>query len=204
MSAYTNQTKIEGYLQRSLTANEQVNLDALIANISGLINSYCDREWYDYSENPSDPDSETRLYDGNGKRELPIDDCKDIEQIEILDSQSGVLLTLLATTDPVPFITYPHNQEIVESVYLRNNIFPHGVARVRVTAIFGSGVVPAEVVMAATILCGKFIANSSADVTGFRSESIEGYSYTLKSGADLDREQKMALQSLEQFRRLEL
>lgn len=216
MSEYTNQTKVEAYLQRSLTAQELVMLPLHIKSASNKINTFLNREYYNIPPEPEDdeepeqeaPEPTTRLFDGNGGREINISDAKEITKIEILDSQGGILLTLEPPETGVSqFITYPNNTEYAESIYLRSNVFPVGVARVRVTAVFGSGPVPDEVIAVATMLVGNLISNTALGVasTGdFDSESIEGYSYTRKSGVsarDVDTTTQTLLDSLGMYKK---
>jgi hypothetical protein len=42
----------------------------------------------------------------------------------------------------------------------------------------------------------------SANVSGFKSESIEGYSYSLLSGKDIDEETKILLSTLDNHKKL--
>lgn len=46
---YTNQAKLEAYLQRSLTANEALILDESIEYMSDYIRNYTNRNWLNYS-----------------------------------------------------------------------------------------------------------------------------------------------------------
>jgi hypothetical protein len=199
MSVYTDQDRVEGYLQRSLNASELVNFDDVIEYVSGFINDYTNREWNDLDD--SDPAATARLFDGNGEKELEVDTYSDLSQVEILDSQGSALVTL---TDEDDWVTYPHNSTYKDSVYLRNYIFPKGVARIRLTAVWGSGDVPAAVIMVTTALVGKFIASSPVTSGGFKKESIEGYSYELKTANDLDTETSELLSRLDYVKKISL
>lgn len=208
MSAYTTQAKVESYLQRTLTASEVAILPLAISYISDVINSFTNRNWLDAydegdeeAEAPELPAASSRTYDGNDRKELPIDDAASVTKIELLDSLGGILLTIDDVDD---FVVYPQNGGTIESLYLRSYHYPGGVARVRVTGVFTSGQVPDSVVMVATILVGKFLAQAPASSAGFVQESIEGYSYRLKSGAETDMETKMLIQSLGQYKKYTL
>ena len=204
MSAYTTQAKVESYLQRTLTASEIAMLPLAISYISDVINSFTNRNWldaYDEAPAPTNPAASSRTYDGNARKELAIDDAASVTKIELLDSLGGILLTI---DDADDFVVYPQNGGTIESLYLRSYHYPGGVARVRVTGVFTSGQVPDSVVMVATILVGKFLAQAPASSAGFVQESIEGYSYRLKSGAETDMETKMLIQSLGQYKKYTL
>ena len=167
---YTTQALVEAYLKRSLTAAEIVILDDTIEYISDVIKNYCNRDWSSIAidegyEDEEDPTA--RVFDGNNRRELFIDDCQDITKIEILDSDGNVSSTYSTVTG---WITYPLNKDIVESIVIRNAIFPIGRANIRVTANFGSGVVPSAVKMVCTAIVGDFLADSGDEDDDFKKE----------------------------------
>jgi hypothetical protein len=197
---YTSKERIEAYLQRSLTADEDVLLSETIDYISSFINSYTNRNWLDVDPDEYSIESEARLYDGDGEKELFIDDFIDLEKVEILDSQGNVILTL---DDSDEFILYPANSSVKQSIYLRNYRFTKGRGNVQVTASFNSGYVPNSVIMVATALCGKYFGRSG-HIGGYKSESIEGYTYQLLDPTQADEETKMLLRTLDGFKKMEL
>ena len=197
---YTDQEKIEAYLDRALTANEIILIDLLIDNISQFISDYTGRAWLSLDEEET-PEAEARLYDGNGKKELFIDDFSSLVGIELLDSQGDVVVEI---TDTDEFILYPLNQTIKDSIYLRNYIFADGPARVSIEAVFSSGAVPNAVIIVATALCSKFIAQSAPSALGFKRESIEGYTYELLNSNDIDAETSNLLKTLDGLRKISL
>jgi len=197
---YTDQEKIEAYLDRSLTANEQTLLEYLIEQISQFISDYTNREWLSVDEE-SLPDAETRTYDGNGQKELFIDDFSSLEQVSLLDNQGDSIVDI---TDLDDLILSPLNETIKESIYLRNYTFSDGPGRVQVTAVFSSGKLPNAIIMVATSLCSKYIARFSQTASGFKKESIEGYSYELMSGEEVDKETANILKTLDGFRKVTL
>jgi len=196
---YTDQEKIESYIDRSLTANETALLEYLIEQVSQFNSDDTHREWD--SLDGEDPEAETRLFDGNGKKELGIDDFSSLEEVNILDSNGDTYVTI---DDPDDYILYPLNATIKESVYLRSYIFPDGPGRVSIKAVFSSGEVPNAVVMVATALCGKYISRFSQTASAFKRESIEGYSYELLTGVDIDQETINLLATLDGLRRIDL
>jgi len=197
---YTDKARIEAYLDRSLTANEVILLETLIEHISQFINDYTGREWLTIGVETL-PDAETRLYDGNGLKELFIDDFSSLEEVELLNSQGNTLATI---TDSDKYILRPLNEDIKDSIYLRNYTFYNGSGRVNITAVFSSGEVPSGIIMVATVLCSKFIARSSQSSSGFKKESIEGYSYELISGDDIDQETGNLLKTLDGLKKINL
>ena len=154
-------------------------------------------DWEDVWELADETDS--RIYDGNGEKEIFIDDFVSLSEISILDSQGEISSTY---DNEDEWILYPINKTPKQSIYLRNYKFTYGRGRVLVTAIFGSGAVPEAVVMVCTALCAKFINRMSANVSGFKRESIEGYSYELLSGKDIDEESRILISTLDNYKKI--
>ena len=197
---YTDKARIEAYLDRSLTANEVILLETLIEHISQFINDHTGREWLSI-EVEDLPSAETRLYDGNGLKELFIDDFSSLEEVNLLDSQGNVVV---AITDSDDYVLHPLNEDFKDSIFLRNYTFPDGQAKVSVKAVFSSGEVPSGVIMIATALCSKLIARFTQTSSGFKKESIEGYSYELIAGDDVDKETKNLLNTLDGLKKFNL
>lgn len=196
MSKYTNKANVEAYLSRDLTTQENTLLDGIIEYFSQFINSYTNRVWIDIDG--EDPDPSSKIYDGEGNRELRLNDSvKEITKVEILDNSGGVYLTLL----PDDIINYPLNREITESIALRNYIFPNRRASVKIYGIFTDGNVPADVITICTALVGRYINNASTN-GGFKKESIEGYSYELLTSDEQDSELRNLVSTLDMRKRI--
>ena len=196
MSKYTSKANVEAYLGRSLTTSESTLLDGFIEYFSQFINSYTNRIWNDIDGN--DPTSSSKIYDGNGMREIRLNDSvKEITKIEILDTSGAVYLTLL----PDDFIAYPLNRLVTESVALRHYIFPNRRASVKVYGKFTDGEVPADVVSVCTALVGRYIGNASTN-RGFKKESIEGYSYELLTSDEQDSEVRNLVSTLDMRKKI--
>lgn len=206
MSAYTTQARIEAVLRRPLTSLEAEVVEDVIESVSDQINAYTGRKWYDLevesgTEGFVEPEEETRLFDSYGSKEIDIDACKDVSKIELLDSQGSVLLTL-TDEDLAEYITYPLNGDLVESIFLRNYCSSHGPARVRITAVFGDGNVPVLVINTTTALASAEISGQSIDATlgGKSQESIEGYSYKVKTEGERSTEKTSFLSRLDSYK----
>lgn len=201
MPSYSNQAKIEGQIQRALTASELVNLTTKIEGWSDIVSKYLNRYWDSLPVGEeSDPEETVRLFDGDNPRELFIDDFSSISKIELLDSDGAVYETL---DDEDEWILYPLNKTTKQSIVLRSYVFPKGYSRVRITGIFTSGAVPSAIVEAVTAL----VANDyllSEDVGEFESESIEGYSYKIKTQtqADFNTSRDRILQSISGYQKI--
>ncbi len=191
MSKYTNQANVEAYLSRELTSTEETLLDGIIEYLSEFINSYTNRKWNDLGENDPDPDS--KIYDGEGTREIRLNDSvKSLTKVEVLDTAGGVYNTY----NPEDIIFYPLNREIIESISLRTGRFPHRRASVKVYGVFTDGKVPADVVSVCTAIVGRYISHASNN-GGFKKESIEGYSYELATSNEQDSDLRNLVSTLD-------
>lgn len=176
--AYTTQTLIENYLQRTMTANEIGFLAILIPAV---------KLWIDRKLNTTfdSASASTRYYDG-GVKNLDIDPCYDITEIKAInDDNSDSYLYDLTTTPEVVF--EPVNETIKREARKRNGKFPSGIKRIALTAKFSEydGGVPADIQSAATILAAEVlnqgkIASSGGNVA---SESLEGHSINYDTSA---------------------
>lgn len=180
-SRYTDQEKIEAFLQRDLTDREAVMVDYIITTVSETVKSYTGRNWKDLGAT-AETEEETRVYNGNGSRELFIDDFEELTKIEFLDSL-GNLYEEIVDTD---YLTYPSGVDIGSSLYLRGRRFPLGASNIRVTGKFTSGPVPDYAIMAATKLAALEISGQGDQSQTMKSESIEGYSYTVGDNSSME------------------
>jgi hypothetical protein len=84
---------------------------------------------------------------------------------------------------------------------MRDYRFPFGFSRVKITGVWGGGEVPNAVSMVATKLIADFISNN--EVNGaFEQENIEGYSYKLKSQAEMSANQKTLIDSIKHYQKI--
>ena len=197
MSIYTTQEQVRSVLQRSLSDQELLLIDDFIESVSQSINAYTGRKWLDIGE--TEGEEETRVYDGNGKKELFIDDFMSISKLELLTHYGGSLGTLKSDR----FAMYPLNTPWKNSIYLYDGAFPNTRAGVRVTGVFYTGAVPSEVQLAAATLVGLVIS-SSRNVGDFKKESIEGYSYEILTGEEKTNQELASLNRLDLWRKVQL
>lgn len=194
---YTTQDKIEKVLQRSLTANETEVVQDVIRAVGASINAYTGRSWNDI--HGTNPEPETRHYDGSGQRDLFVDDYISISELKLLDTFGNTIETI-AQKD---YVTYPLNSDWKNSIYLRWRRFPYTRSGVSVTGVFTTGSVPSEVVLAASTLAG-LIYSSSRNVGDFKKESIEGYSYEILTGNEVTSQEQSVLDKLDLWRKIEI
>ncbi len=169
--AYTSQTLIEQYLQRSLTASEVSFLSTLIPAIKLYIDQKLNSTFDQVSET-------TRYYDGD-TRYLDIDPATDITAVGTLDDYGVANYTY---TTGQEYTLSPSNSNVKTQIIGRGFTFPCGEARIAVTAKFSEydGGVPEDIQLLATRLAAGVINQGKIGSTGgnVSSESLEGHSIT--------------------------
>lgn len=173
--AYTSSTLIENYLQRTLNANET----ALLAILIPAIKVWLDRKLNSTFDSATET---TRYYDG-GVKNLDIDPCTNITDVDSLndDGTSGYDYDL-TTTPEVLF--EPRNETVKREIRKRNGRFPSGIQNIAVTATFSEydGGVPTDIQTVATILAAAvLIASVQSNNSDVASESLEGHTITYKN-----------------------
>lgn len=199
---YTDQDRVEAYLQRELTENEITILDEVILANSSYIESYTNRNWLplgtENEEDIEDFEAENRNFDGRGSREIFVDDFSVLESVTILDSQGNVIIKFENASE---WVLYPLNKIPKQSIHLRNYHYPIGSGNVEVKAVWGAGIVPADVVVVCTALTGKYLQKAGSTTGMYSSESIEGYSYKLFSSGEIDADTTNLLAKLDKWKK---
>jgi hypothetical protein len=163
--AYTNQTNVEAFLGRSLTASETVYLPMLLNSVDSYINQQTETTFGAGTET-------TRYYDG-GMRNIEIDWCYDVDSIAYYDSTG----TLIQTYDADNYELSPYNKDMKSMIKSRIGKLANGYANIAVTAKFSyvdnatDEGVPDDIVTTATILVGNTLINPQ----NLQSESLEGH-----------------------------
>lgn len=157
--AYTDKSKIEGFLDTTLDARTDGQLSFWIEAVTEWINRYCGT---DFEDGGGDV---TKYYDGVIGSTLRIDPVTAVTTLLILDESGNTLYTLTegAGND---FLLYPLNATEKTEVRLINSAtvysFGLGNRRVAITGRFRSATsVPAAVSLAATKLVGKLITEQA-------------------------------------------
>ncbi|MHA1225125.1 MAG: hypothetical protein ACTSR2_00985 [Candidatus Hodarchaeales archaeon] len=129
-----------------------------------------------------------KLYDGDGTRELMIDDLVSLTKIEILDEDGNVDETIDSSDE---YYLYPANETPKYRIVLNTSnapiaVFPKGHQNIKVYGDFGySSSVPEDVRLAATMLVSQIIKDGNLDITGnIKSERLGEYSVTFQ---DIDK-----------------
>lgn len=148
--AYTTQTKVEQMHGLTLSAAGAAAVADIILAVKSFIDRYCGKTF--------EGASETRYYDGNGKRQILVDSFTGSPTVTILNTD-GTADRTLTEGHSSDYVTEPYNSTEKNMITLTGNgwygDFPKGVQRVKIVATFGaSASVPADIQFAATKLVG--------------------------------------------------
>lgn len=173
---YTDKTTIENYLLSEVDSTMDDQIDSWIEAMENHIDKETGRNFV------ADEEASERLYDGDGDREIFIDDCVEIEKVELDDEE-------------IDYFAYPANETPKISIAREYGKFTRGRQNIAVTAKWGYSVaVPADIKFACTVLVAGII-NNAADTGGeVKSMSMGEYSVTYKDAkqtSDFDNVKKI-------------
>lgn len=147
---YTDKTTIENYLLSEVDSTMDDQIDSWIEAMENYIDKETGRNFV------ADSAASERLYDGDGDREMFIDDCVEIEKLEIGGSE----------VDEDDYFVYPANETPKTQIAMEYRRFTRGRQNVTVTAKWGySEEVPSDIKFACTVLVAGII-NNAADTGG--------------------------------------
>jgi hypothetical protein len=194
---YTSRAKIENFLLITIDESFHAQTDDVIDDVEQLIDTYTGRNFI------ADEEASERLYNGNNSNELEIDDCIEVETVELGNDDYGTSFTELAES---AYVTLPANAIAkgfpVKAIHLKTETFEKGIQNQRITAKWGySEECPGDVSMAATILAAHIWKFGRGGITGSISqEKIGNYSVTYDSDKDKqDYDRAMAI--LDKYKR---
>ncbi len=152
--AYTNKGNVQKFLNVDIASSFDAQITAWIVVAKAWIDRYCGKTFESASAD--------RTYDGNGKRNIFIDDMSSVPTaVVILDIDGTVAFTLTegASND---YLVYPLNESTKNELRLVNGAtignFPARNSSLKVTAPFGFSVnVPADIEIVATKLVSDIV-----------------------------------------------
>ena len=199
---YTTEAKVESFLDISITTGEAD--DAINAAVD-IIDQKTDRNFI------ADSSASARLFDGNGKQNLCIDECVEITKVEIGNNIYGDSFSEISAGGANGYYLLPNNYSEkgipIDEVHVRSRYWIVGFQNHRITAKWGySAAVPEAISMATTILAaGIYMYNRGGASGNVKSEKIGNYSITYGAdSADKWKSFERALQIIEQYRRISL
>ena len=161
---YTDQTTIQSFLKRTLSADEITILPLILEVVDTYINS---------TIGIFGNVAESSKYYSGGLQIIDIDNCFSISKVELVDEYNIVTYTYLSNE----VLYLPSNESGKKYLEKRYGKFPCGKSNLKVTGKFAIALsVPNDIKYLATYLSGQLF--SSNIVANLQSESIEGYSRT--------------------------
>lgn len=186
---YTTRAKVENYLLTEVDESFHDQVDEWIEDIERFIDESTGRNFI------ADEEASARLYNGNDTNELEIDDCVEIDTVELGD---GFYADNFTETEG--YITLPANAIVkgfpIKAIHLKEDTFIKGLQNHRITARWGySATCPGDISMVATLLVAHIYKFGRGGIAGgISQERIGNYSVTYQDGKDKEAmEQAMAV-----------
>ncbi len=194
MKGYTDKTSIQNYLLTEIDSSFEDQLNAFIEQAEDIIDQQTDRNF------KADSTDSARLYDGDGERDILIDDCQSVSKVRI-GTPDGVI----ESEDEVPgtdYKLYPANEKPKTKIRLLYGRATRGSQNVEVTGKWGySASVPAAIRFVATVLVAGMIQaagpKSDSDV---QSMTVGRYTVTYKNKDQITDYQR-AMDTLETYKK---
>ncbi len=177
---YTTETAIENYLMTDIDSSFSSQISAWITAAESYIDNYTQKSF--------EGTTTTRYFDGNGKREIIVDDFTTLTSVQILQVNSDdVEYTLTEGLDD-DYVLYPYNEtpyyKLMMVASSSVGVWLRGLKRIKLTGVWGhSAIVPEDIKLVATMLVADII-KQGRDSGEIRSEALGDYSVTY---ADLDK-----------------
>lgn len=197
MRNYTNKYNIEQLLGGSSIS---ANLDRYMESAEKMIEKHTGRIFV------ADETATARLFNGNNKQELFINECISVSKVEVGSNDYGDSFTEVTKGGSNGYYLYPNNYSAdelpIRSIHLRSRIWIPGLQNHRITAKWGySQYTPKDIEFVATVLAaGMYQFYRSSGFKGAKSESIGNYSVTYATQNEWA-DYKMAMELLDQYKK---
>jgi len=169
MKGYTDRQSIENYLLTTIESWFYTQVDEWIGQIEAYIDKATGRNFI------ADTVASQKVYDGDGTREILIDDCIDVTELKIEDGDA------LVEGYEDDYVVYPANNLPKTKLKLTAGYFNRGNQNVFVKGKWGySSAVPDDIKFAATVLVAGIINYSMEGEGEVKSMSIGSYAVTYK------------------------
>lgn len=186
--AYTTKGRIENYLLIDIDSSFDTQIDEWIAEVSDRINRLTNRTF----EAPTPDAYSAKVYDGNGKYELIVDEFYDLESVTI----DGTLI------DSADYKVYPANLTNQYRILLTSNLFTTGDQNISISAKWSmSESVPVGIRRVATILVASIINENRKDTQEIKSEEIGNYKVSFAT-PEQRRDMQEAFDTLQTYKRI--
>jgi hypothetical protein len=167
---YITQAEIENYLLTDINLSFEDQVEKWIQTAQNYVEKYTGRSFESVEE--------TRLFDGNGKQEIMIDDC--LEITEILDG----------TREVTDYKAYPANKTPKTSLYSSYG-WSRGNQNYSIEGTWGYSEEAPEDIKFATVVLVAGIINGQLKEGAVKQEKIGQYSVTDTEDQEKDYQQAM-------------
>ena len=164
---YTDIESIENYLLTNVDVTFESQIDEWIEQMSQYIEQETGRVFI------ADAVASEKVYDGDGEKFIIIDDCIDIDKVEVDDVE-------------VEFLMYPSNKLPITMVKLDSGVFTKGNQNITITAKWGYSVEsPLDIKFICTVLVSGIINQSNSHEGEIGSISMGRYSVSYRDDKQL-------------------
>lgn len=180
---YTNKARIQNYLLITIDDSFASQIDEWIEAAQNYIDNYTGITFEEESG------VTYKIYDGDGSRELLIDELITFTKVEILDEDGDINYTIDSSDE---YYLYPANKTPKTRIKINPynapiSYFPEGDQNVKVYGTFGyASSVPEDIRLAATKLVAEIITESNFEVgKEIKSEKLGEYSISYQDVSDM-------------------
>lgn len=171
--AYTSKEQIQNFLTIEINSSFDEQISSWISAVEKYIDKYTGRTFEESVE-------ETRYFDGNGKREIDIDEFLSLSSVDITEISSDDVEISLIEGKGNDFVTFPYNQirkfRLILTPESSIASWYSGLRRLKVSGKWGnSESVPDDIQLAATLLVAS-IVERGLNGGKVSSESLGDYS----------------------------
>ena len=198
---YTNKSRIQNYLMIIINDSFSSQIEEWIGAAEDYIDNYTKTEFEE------EVGVSSKIYDGDGSRELLIDDLITFTKVEILDEDGNIDYTIDSSDE---YYLYPANETPKTRIKINPynapiSWFPGGSQNIKVYGAFGySSSVPEAIRLAATKLVAEIIQDSNFSVgKEIKSEKLGEYSMSYQDMSDMS--EKLGINKiLDQYKKIEV
>lgn len=201
MNKYTSKQNIQNYALIEIDDVFNAQVDTWIESISKYIEQLTGRVFI------ADSTATARLYNGNNRQHLIIDDCIEVTKVEVGNNVWGDTFTEIDASGTNRYYTLPTNNDAdnvpIRKIGLRARVWIEGHANQRITAKWGySEAVPEDIEFATTVLVTGLINENRPASTNKTSEKIGQYAVAYADPQFKDFE--MAKKILDNYRKYDI
>jgi hypothetical protein len=197
---YTSEAKLASYLNTTITTG---SAKIYIESAQRYIEQITRRKF------EADKNASARLFDGDDRQELIIDDCIEVTKVEVGNNIYGDTFTEVTNDTQNNYFLMPTNYASeglpIRKIGLRSLAWIYGHANHRITAKWGySELPPDDIVFAATVIAsGMYYQNQGQNSGAITREKIGNYEVAFADQKGVS-DAQVAQSILESYKKYEL